>query len=164
MKDFNAPGFLKILTEKFPHTPTLKQGEALNRLANFVLEGKKDDVFLLKGFFQIPECTGLECLHGVLCAAIAGDDDGGEVGRQLRDLAHEFEAAHAWHLDVAEHEVELLRAQRFPRIGDDADEIAPRERLQRRRQRRAVHGEEGRADEPMPRRSASISKSRGGLS
>lgn len=50
MKDFNAPGFLKILTEKFPHTPTLKQGEALNRLANFVLEGKKDDVFLLKGF------------------------------------------------------------------------------------------------------------------
>ncbi|MCR9227564.1 MAG: AAA family ATPase [Flavobacteriaceae bacterium] len=50
MKDFNAPGFLKILTEKFPHAPTLKQGEALNRLANFVLEGKKDDVFLLKGF------------------------------------------------------------------------------------------------------------------
>ncbi|WP_108245034.1 ATP-dependent DNA helicase [Muricauda brasiliensis] len=50
MKDFNAPGFLKILTEKFPHTPTLKQGEALNRLANFALEGKKDDVFLLKGF------------------------------------------------------------------------------------------------------------------
>lgn len=50
MKDFNAPGFLKILTEKFPHTPTSKQAEALNRLANFVLEGKKDDVFLLKGF------------------------------------------------------------------------------------------------------------------
>ena len=50
MKDFNAPGFLKILTEKFPHTPTLKQGLALNKLANFVLEGKKDEVFLLKGF------------------------------------------------------------------------------------------------------------------
>lgn len=50
MKDFNAPGFLKILTEKFPHQPTVKQGLALNKLANFVLEGKKDDVFLLKGF------------------------------------------------------------------------------------------------------------------
>ncbi|MBW8244581.1 AAA family ATPase [Muricauda oceani] len=50
MKDFNAPGFLKILTEKFPHTPTLKQGLALNKLSNFVLEGKKDEVFLLKGF------------------------------------------------------------------------------------------------------------------
>ncbi len=50
MKDFNAPGFLKILTEKFPHTPTQKQGVALNKLANFVLEGKKDEIFLLKGF------------------------------------------------------------------------------------------------------------------
>jgi len=50
MNDFTAPGFLKILTEKFPHVPTVKQGLALNKLANFVLEGKKDDVFLLKGF------------------------------------------------------------------------------------------------------------------
>jgi len=50
MKDFDAPTFLKILNEKFPHTPTQKQGLALNKLANFVLEGKKDDVFLLKGF------------------------------------------------------------------------------------------------------------------
>lgn len=50
MNDFTALGFLKILTEKFPHTPTLKQRMALNKLANFVLEGKKDDVFLLKGF------------------------------------------------------------------------------------------------------------------
>ncbi|MER3318522.1 MAG: AAA family ATPase [Allomuricauda sp.] len=50
MNDFTALGFLKILTEKFPHTPTVKQGMALNKLANFVLEGEKDDVFLLKGF------------------------------------------------------------------------------------------------------------------
>jgi len=50
MNDFTAPGFLKILTEKFPHVPTVKQGLALNKLANFVLEGKKDDMFLLKGF------------------------------------------------------------------------------------------------------------------
>ncbi|WP_437399993.1 ATP-dependent DNA helicase [Flagellimonas lutimaris] len=50
MNDFTAPGFLKILTEKFPHVPTVKQGLALNKLANFVLEGKKDGMFLLKGF------------------------------------------------------------------------------------------------------------------
>ncbi|MEC8831048.1 MAG: AAA family ATPase, partial [Bacteroidota bacterium] len=50
MKDFNAPGFLKILTEKFPHQPTLKQGLALKKLADFVLAPKKDEVFLLKGF------------------------------------------------------------------------------------------------------------------
>jgi len=50
MKDFDAPTFLRILNEKFPHTPTEKQGLALNKLASFVLEGKKDDVFLLKGF------------------------------------------------------------------------------------------------------------------
>lgn len=50
MKDFNTPEFLKILTEKFPHTPTQKQGLALKKLASFVLDGKKDQVFLLKGF------------------------------------------------------------------------------------------------------------------
>ncbi|WP_090297944.1 ATP-dependent DNA helicase [Flagellimonas zhangzhouensis] len=50
MKDFNTPEFLKILTEKFPHSPTLKQGLALKKLASFVLDGKKDQVFLLKGF------------------------------------------------------------------------------------------------------------------
>ncbi|WP_375324020.1 ATP-dependent RecD-like DNA helicase [Flagellimonas sp. GZD32] len=50
MKDFNTPEFLKILTEKFPHTPTLKQGLALKKLASFALDGKKDQVFLLKGF------------------------------------------------------------------------------------------------------------------
>lgn len=50
MKDINAHGFLKILTEKFPHVPTLKQNIALEKLAHFVLDGKKDSVFLLKGF------------------------------------------------------------------------------------------------------------------
>jgi len=50
MNDFNAPGFLKILNEKFPHEPTIKQGLALKKLSNFVLDGKKDELFLLKGF------------------------------------------------------------------------------------------------------------------
>ncbi|MEC7265740.1 MAG: ATP-binding domain-containing protein [Bacteroidota bacterium] len=50
MNDFTAPGFLKILRDKFPHTPTDKQGLAMEKLARFVLEGKKEEVFLLKGF------------------------------------------------------------------------------------------------------------------
>ena len=50
MNEFTASGFLKILTDKFPHVPTTKQGLALNMLANFVLGNKKDNVFLLKGF------------------------------------------------------------------------------------------------------------------
>lgn len=50
MNEFTASGFLKVLTGKFPHVPTTKQGLALNMLANFVLGNKKDNVFLLKGF------------------------------------------------------------------------------------------------------------------
>lgn len=50
MKDINAPEFLRILTEKFPHEPTLKQDLALEKLSRFVLEARKDTVFLLKGF------------------------------------------------------------------------------------------------------------------
>ncbi|SFC62793.1 exodeoxyribonuclease-5 [Flagellimonas taeanensis] len=50
MKDTNALEFLRILTEKFPHEPTQKQDLALQKLARFVLEAKKDTVFLLKGF------------------------------------------------------------------------------------------------------------------
>lgn len=50
MNEFTASGFLKVLTGKFPHVPTTKQGMALNMLANFVLGNKRDNVFLLKGF------------------------------------------------------------------------------------------------------------------
>ncbi len=50
MKDMNAPEFLRILTEKFPHEPTPKQALALEKLSSFVLESKRDKVFLLKGF------------------------------------------------------------------------------------------------------------------
>lgn len=50
MNDASVPTFLKILTEKFPHSPTLKQDVALNKLANFVLGKQKDRLFLLKGF------------------------------------------------------------------------------------------------------------------
>ena len=50
MNDVTTPGFIKILADKFPHTPTLKQGLALEKLARYVLEGKGEEVFLLKGF------------------------------------------------------------------------------------------------------------------
>ncbi|RDY58356.1 ATP-dependent DNA helicase [Flagellimonas nanhaiensis] len=50
MDHLSATGFLEILTEKFPHVPTLKQAMALERLSHFIFEGNKDKVFLLKGF------------------------------------------------------------------------------------------------------------------
>ena len=50
MDHLSASGFLKILTEKFPHDPTLKQARALERLSHFILDGSKDKIFLLKGF------------------------------------------------------------------------------------------------------------------
>ncbi len=50
MKDMNVLEFLRILTEKFPHEPTPKQALALEKLSSFVLEAKRDRVFLLKGF------------------------------------------------------------------------------------------------------------------
>ncbi|MEZ4811360.1 MAG: AAA family ATPase [Allomuricauda sp.] len=46
----SASGFLKILVEKFPHAPTEKQCMALDKMAHFILDGKRDEVFLLKGF------------------------------------------------------------------------------------------------------------------
>lgn len=50
MKNPSASDFLANLNEKFPHTPTLKQGTAMERLAHFILDKKKEEVFLLKGF------------------------------------------------------------------------------------------------------------------
>lgn len=42
--------FYKILRDGFPHEPTSKQALALERLAQFVLSDKKDQLFLLRGF------------------------------------------------------------------------------------------------------------------
>ena len=50
MTTLTAPSFYKILKEKFPHVPTLKQGLALQKLAHFVLSDARDQIFLLKGF------------------------------------------------------------------------------------------------------------------
>ena len=50
MEDPSASGFLKILTEKFPHVPTAKQHLALKQLSQFTMEGRRDQMYLLKGF------------------------------------------------------------------------------------------------------------------
>ncbi len=50
MNEPTPTGFLEILTDKFPHDPTLKQTLALKKISNFLLEGKREEVFLLKGF------------------------------------------------------------------------------------------------------------------
>ncbi|MDP5229224.1 MAG: AAA family ATPase [Cellulophaga sp.] len=50
MKALTSETFHKVLIEKFPHEPTLKQNKALAELAGFILSKEKDIVFLLKGF------------------------------------------------------------------------------------------------------------------
>ncbi|AWX45680.1 Exodeoxyribonuclease V [Flagellimonas maritima] len=50
MNDLTPSGFLKILNEKFPHQPTLKQALALQKLSTFTLNAKQEEVFLLTGF------------------------------------------------------------------------------------------------------------------
>ncbi|MDX1365304.1 ATP-dependent DNA helicase [Arenibacter latericius] len=50
MNIISDTSFYKLLKEKFPHHPTLKQSVALQQLATFALSKEKDTVFLLKGF------------------------------------------------------------------------------------------------------------------
>ncbi len=50
MNSITDATFYKLLKDKFPHDPTLKQAVALEKLAKFVLSKEKDCVFLLKGF------------------------------------------------------------------------------------------------------------------
>lgn len=50
MDNPSPAGFLAILKEKFPFDPTVKQQLALEKLAAFILNKKRDEVFLLKGF------------------------------------------------------------------------------------------------------------------
>ncbi len=66
MEDTDTNGFLKILNQKFPHEPTPKQQQALDMLARFVLEGKSDRVFLLKGFAGTGKTTLVAALVGSL--------------------------------------------------------------------------------------------------
>jgi len=62
MKQPTAVEFYKELVLKFPHEPTLKQGDTMQKLASFVLSKNKDLVFLLKGYAG----TGKTTLIGTL--------------------------------------------------------------------------------------------------
>lgn len=62
MNSLTASSFYRLLREKFPHEPTLKQDRALQMLATFILEGDKDRIFLLKGYAG----TGKTTLLGTL--------------------------------------------------------------------------------------------------
>ncbi|WP_289062263.1 ATP-binding domain-containing protein [uncultured Zobellia sp.] len=66
MTMLNDASFYKILKEKFPHEPTLKQAIALQKLATYILSDRKDDVFLLKGFAG----TGKTTLVGTLVSSL----------------------------------------------------------------------------------------------
>ena len=50
MTSITETTFFKLLTDKFPHDPTVKQSVALQKLASFVLSKEKESVFMLKGF------------------------------------------------------------------------------------------------------------------
>ncbi|WP_276165949.1 ATP-dependent DNA helicase [Zobellia alginiliquefaciens] len=66
MTTLNDASFYKILKEKFPHEPTLKQAIALQKLATYILSDRRDDVFLLKGFAG----TGKTTLVGTLVSSL----------------------------------------------------------------------------------------------
>lgn len=66
MNDPTPLGFLTILIEKFPHTPTIKQSLAMEKLANFALNGKNEEVFLLKGFAG----TGKTTIVGTIVSSL----------------------------------------------------------------------------------------------
>ncbi|HET8808981.1 MAG TPA: AAA family ATPase, partial [Flavobacteriaceae bacterium] len=45
-----SEAFYKLLTKDFGHQPTTKQSLALQKLAKFITDGQKEQVFLLKGY------------------------------------------------------------------------------------------------------------------
>ncbi|MDM9632459.1 ATP-dependent DNA helicase [Robiginitalea aurantiaca] len=62
MDSLSATKFLRLLKEKFPHTPTDKQDQALSAMADFLVEGDTRQIFLLKGYAG----TGKTTLLGTL--------------------------------------------------------------------------------------------------
>ena len=62
MDSLSAPQFYALLSEKFPHTPTGKQDQALKDLSGFIIREKPQELFLLKGYAG----TGKTTLLGTL--------------------------------------------------------------------------------------------------
>ncbi|QWX84720.1 AAA family ATPase [Cellulophaga sp. HaHaR_3_176] len=64
MKPISSASFFITLKEKFPHDPTIKQSQALEQLAEFILSKDKDQIFLLNGFAG----TGKTTIIGTIVA------------------------------------------------------------------------------------------------
>ena len=62
----SSANFFRILRDNFPHQPTLKQEVALQQLSDFVLDTKKDRIYLLKGYAG----TGKTTITGVLVSQL----------------------------------------------------------------------------------------------
>ena len=62
----NASTFYSSLISKFPHTPTLKQEQALQYLSQFVFADDQDQLFLLKGFAGTGKTTLISSLVNML--------------------------------------------------------------------------------------------------
>ena len=50
MSTLTSKAFQKILTEKFPHRPTVLQELTLNRISDFIFSRESEELFLLKGY------------------------------------------------------------------------------------------------------------------
>ena len=65
----NHAKFNKELHQKFPHTPTNKQGELLNLLSNFIFNEDKNTLFLLKGYAGTGKTTTISTFVNSLWSA-----------------------------------------------------------------------------------------------
>ncbi|EAQ41106.1 ATP-dependent RecD-like DNA helicase [Polaribacter sp. MED152] len=65
----NPAKFNKELHQKFPHTPTKKQGELLNLLSNFIFNEDKNTLFLLKGYAGTGKTTTISTFVNSLWSA-----------------------------------------------------------------------------------------------
>jgi ATP-dependent exoDNAse (exonuclease V) alpha subunit len=61
--------FNKELQQKFPHTPTNKQGELLKLLSNFIFNEDKNTLFLLKGYAGTGKTTTISTFVNSLWSA-----------------------------------------------------------------------------------------------
>ena len=65
----NPANFNKELQQKFPHTPTNKQGELLKLLSNFIFNEDKNTLFLLKGYAGTGKTTTISTFVNSLWSA-----------------------------------------------------------------------------------------------
>jgi hypothetical protein len=66
------------------------------------------EAVVFEGFFEVPERARLKGLDGILRCVVPGHHDAGQVRFDLVNLAHEFQPVDPGHLDVTEHEIDLV--------------------------------------------------------